>query len=1305
MVRKLKNNIMKPTTKIRSLTMVAAASLAFLAVTTARADYPSAVLNDSPVGYYRFSEQSVATAPLPAVANIGSVGTAGNGAILGPNYEPTVVGGMAGALLPDPTDTAFYFPGGLVNTVSVPYMAGLNQSGAFSVELWVKPARNDTFNCPASTADVNNYNGWLFYQSDAGQSTGNGWWFRMYQAGHVRTSVNVVQTVTPGAWYHLVGVYDGSTVYLYVNGTLAASGAAVSGQPYLPTPNMPFVFAARTDNVYPYGGAIDEAAIYTTALSPGQIAAHYAAATTNATGYATQILNDSPVGYWRFNEPAWPAFPVAANSGSGGSALNGHYHYASSTTPDLQSPTYGGFATTNTVAQLPGANSFVEVPALNLNSATTTFECWLKRNGNQAPYTGLLFDRNGGSSSGLELYTNNMLSYHWNDAGGEFVSGLVIPDGQWAYAALAISPSRAVFYMYDGTTWSSATNSLGNGAAPFNVPMYIGWDPAASSYNGLLDEAAIYNKTLTASQLRTHALAGFADTHAPVIVTDPPVLLTAGMIYAGWPFSLSFDAYGAPPLSYQWRKNGSNLPNATNSTYSVSTSAGSDSGNYDVIVTNPYGSTTNTTTVAVTVVTTPPDVATGLRTWLRFDETNGLTAYDSSGNGRNGRNGALQGFNNDPAQWVSGLISNALSVNPDYWGEQQVVLVTDDGGLSFASNLEFTLAAWINVNVPVQFTGINGGVIAKGNGGGGEQFCVDIDNGHFRFYVRDASANATVCGTSVAPNGAWQHVCAVYSASSGIMKLYVNGVQAGSATPPSSLLASSHELSIGARQSGPGAAYDNDMCGLIDDARVFGRALLPAEVQALYNAAPTIAPSISQNPQGRSVFAGGTVSLSAVVAGTLPMKYQWYKGAGPVSGATASSLTIASVSSANVGDYILRATNGGGYIISDPAATVALLPAAANTYESLVVADAPEAYWRLNEASGAILDSMGRHDGSPSGGYFARGQTGALAGNADTCVQFDKGSQDLVTVPYSSNLNAVPFSIECWAQYTGPSPIDTYYAPVGCTDAGSRGYVLYATSSGAWEYWLGQGSTWTFSQGAPVVQFAWAHLVETFDGTTAKMYVNGVLTQSASVASFLPNLGQPFFIGCNLSYGSYFFTGYIDEVACYKSVLSPGRVNAHYNLGVYGATDLPVFVPPPASQTVTVGATATFTATVVGAPTLSYQWQKDGVDIPGATGFSLSVTNVYYTDGGHQYALAATNDVGGAVSLPARLTVTPPSSQTTLVFRAKAGTSGSVLELIWPAGTLYSAPAVTGPWTVVIGATLPYYTVSPTNATMFFRRE
>jgi hypothetical protein len=382
-----------------------------------------------------------------------------------------------------------------------------------------------------------------------------------------------------------------------------------------------------------------------------------------------------------------------------------------------------------------------------------------------------------------------------------------------------------------------------------------------------------------------------------------------------------------------------------------------------------------------------------------------------------------------------------------------------------------------------------------------------------------------------------------------------------------------------------------------------------------------------------------------------------------------------------------------------------------------VVADAPEAYWRLNETSGPILDSMGRHDGLPysaggvdtNGSSFAFNQTGALADNTDTCVYFNGANQNDVLVPYSPGLNSVPFSIECWVQDVVAQ--STYSAPIGCTDAGNRGYVLYATPSAAWEYWLGKGvgypASWTYGQGAPEVPNAWIHLVATFDGTTAKMYTNGVLSFSAA-APFAPNLTQSFYIGWNPVYAAgSFFTGYIDEVAYYKSVLSPQRIDAHYNLGVYGNDTLPAFVPPPASQTIQVGATATFTATVLGAPTLSYQWQKDGVDIPGATDLTLSITNAYYTDGGHQYALAATNGVGGAVSLPATLTVMPPSSQTNLVLRTKAGTSGSgaIMELIWPAGTLYSAPAVMGPWTVVIGATLPYYTVSPTNATMFFRRE
>jgi hypothetical protein len=534
-------------------------------------------------------------------------------------------------------------------------------------------------------------------------------------------------------------------------------------------------------------------------------------------------------------------------------------------------------------------------------------------------------------------------------------------------------------------------------------------------------------------------------------------------------------------------------------------------------------------------------------------------------------------------------------------------------------------------------------------------------------------------------------------------------------------LVTNHDLSIGARQSAnyDGAPYDDDWVGLVDDARVYGRALVPAEVQALYNAAPTIAPTIVQDLVGRSVFAGGSVTLSAVVAGTLPMKYQWYKDTSAVTNATTATLTLASVNSGNVGNYSLRVTNGGGYTNS-AVASVALLPALPNTYESLVVADAPEAYWRLNETydgTGTIFDSMGRHDGATrsfgglvdGGAGWNYGQTGALADNADTCILFQNAAQTLITVPYSAALNTPPFSFECWANLSSLPVSPAWYAAYSSV-VGNVGSGLFAMGQyGDWEEWFYKNGTWGVGHGLPMAVSQWVHLVVTCDGTWQNLYMNGVLVSSLAT-SFYPNTTSPFFIGAGSSWtlnGDQWFDGMLDEVAWYRTVLTPGHIEARYGMGVYGTNSLPVCIQPPASQTVTVGATATFTASVVGAPTITCQWQKDGVDIPGATGLTLSVPNVYYTDGGHQYALAATNGIGGTVSLSATLTVMPPASQTNLVFRAKAGSSGSgaIMELIWPAGTLYSAPEVTGPWTMVDGATLPYFTVSPTNAALFFRRE
>ena len=68
---------------------------------------------------------------------------------------------------------------------------------------------------------------------------------------------------------------------------------------------------------------------------------------------------------------------------------------------------------------------------------------------------------------------------------------------------------------------------------------------------------------------------------------------------------------------------------------------------------------------------------------------------------------------------------------------------------------------------------------------------------------------------------------------------------------------------------------------------------------------------------------------------------------------------------------------------------------------------------------------------------------------------------------------------------------------------------------------------------------------------------------------------------------------------------------------------------------------ATFTAAATGTPAPTYQWYKDGAEIPGATGDQLTLNNVQETDAG-SYTVEVSNSCGAAVSAPAVLTVSTP---------------------------------------------------------------
>jgi Immunoglobulin I-set domain len=81
----------------------------------------------------------------------------------------------------------------------------------------------------------------------------------------------------------------------------------------------------------------------------------------------------------------------------------------------------------------------------------------------------------------------------------------------------------------------------------------------------------------------------------------------------------------------------------------------------------------------------------------------------------------------------------------------------------------------------------------------------------------------------------------------------------------------------------------------------------------------------------------------------------------------------------------------------------------------------------------------------------------------------------------------------------------------------------------------------------------------------------------------------------------------------------------------------------PANQTVAAGQTATFSIVAAGTPPLMYQWQKNGVDITGATSSSYTTPATTSADSGEMFRVKVSNSAGSATSSAATLTVTASS--------------------------------------------------------------
>src|SRR5207248_2261071 len=103
---------------------------------------------------------------------------------------------------------------------------------------------------------------------------------------------------------------------------------------------------------------------------------------------------------------------------------------------------------------------------------------------------------------------------------------------------------------------------------------------------------------------------------------------------------------------------------------------------------------------------------------------------------------------------------------------------------------------------------------------------------------------------------------------------------------------------------------------------------------------------------------------------------------------------------------------------------------------------------------------------------------------------------------------------------------------------------------------------------------------------------------------------------------------------------SAGTVTSNTaTLTVNAAATAPTITAQTVSQTVTVGQTATFSVVASGTAPLSYQWQKNGANISGATTASYTTPATTSTDNGATYDVVVSNSAGTVTSNTATLTV------------------------------------------------------------------
>jgi hypothetical protein len=346
--------------------------------------------------------------------------------------------------------------------------------------------------------------------------------------------------------------------------------------------------------------------------------------------------------------------------------------------------------------------------------------------------------------------------------------------------------------------------------------------------------------------------------------------------------------------SYQWKLNGNNISGATSQTFNAT-----QSGGYTVTVTGGGNCIATSSPVTVTVNTIPATTIAAV----------GPTTFCASGS-------AILAALSTP------FAGNALQFDGS----------NDFGTFARPVQSDFTIEMWVKTTQtggagPKWYFGY--GLIDGENTGGPDDYGTALNDGKFAFGVGTGSFDYTIKSTTNINDGIWHHVAATREQGSGIIRLFVDGVEEASQTTAShQALATTATLHMGHLQTG-----GNFFNGMIDEVRIWNVARSSAQIQgSMYSSVANNAANLvsyfklneGSGGTGSNATGGGNLVVNGAswTASTAPVdvNFAWSPSTGLSS--TTKHFVKATVSSTT--PYTVQTTGAGGCSSTSAPATVTI---------------------------------------------------------------------------------------------------------------------------------------------------------------------------------------------------------------------------------------------------------------------------------------------------------------------------------------------------------------------------------------------